>query len=258
MIAELFEKQRPLMVAGVVSMACGLIAGLLVFVDGTQILGIDRWIKPMKFFISIAIFVCTIAVYLYYLPGRERFGRIVSWGMIAIFVVEMTAVVGQALRGTTSHFNVKESFDAVVFAVMGLAIAVNTLLAIAVAYQYFTKPINLPPVVLWGMRLGIVLFLLSSFEGAYMSAQLGHAVGAADGGPGLPVTNWSTTAGDLRVAHFMGMHGLQALPVFGYLVDRWRIGGRLAVVFFAGLLYFAVFTFLFAQALAGKPLHAWS
>ncbi|CAN5396904.1 hypothetical protein BH10ACI2_BH10ACI2_02000 [soil metagenome] len=86
-----------------------------------------------------------------------------------------------------------------------------------------------------------------------MSAQLGHTVGAPDGGPGLPLTNWSTVAGDLRIAHFLGLHSLQAVPIVGILLERFRIIGRTALTVGFAVTYFAAFVFLFAQAFSGRP-----
>ncbi len=256
MIKELFERQRALMIAGAVSLVCFVISAFLLPFDSTEILGINRWIKPMKFFVSITIFVWTVAIYLNFLNGYKKSARVISWGMILIFLIEMIIVVGQAIRGTTSHFNVKNSFDGMLFAVMGLAIFLNTILAAYLLYLYFKAEIDLPQSIVWGMRLGLILFLASSFEGAYMSAHLSHAVGVADGGAGLPVVNWSTKGGDLRVAHFFGMHAFQAVPFFAYTLEKYKVKLATVGTFVFAIIYFAVFTAVFVQALLGKPLFA--
>lgn len=256
MIKELFERQRPLMIAGVVSFVCFAILAVVSLFDATEILGINRWIKPMKFFISIAIFVWTTAVYLYFLKGYEKSARLISWSVILIFLTEMIIITGQAARGTTSHFNHATGFDELLFSIMGLAIALNTLIAAFLLYLYFKAEIELPRSIVWGMRLGIVLFLASCIEGGYMSAQIGHSVGVADGGKGLPGVNWSTTGGDLRVAHFIGMHAFQAVPFFAYTLEKYNIKSATVWTFLFAAAYFAVFTFVFAQALLGRPFLA--
>ena len=86
-----------------------------------------------------------------------------------------------------------------------------------------------------------------------------HSVGVKDGGPGLPVTGWSTTGGDLRVPHFVGLHGLQALPLFSYLLalfapDWLRTRHRATLVWTAGLSYLGLVGLLTWQALRGQPV----
>jgi hypothetical protein len=107
----------------------------------------------------------------------------------------------------------------------------------------------LPEAYLWGIRLGIVLFVIFSLEGFVMGSRMTHTIGGPDGGPGLPVLNWSYQYGDPRIAHFIGMHALQVLPILAFylLKDvKWTIT--------AGLLYGALAVFTLVQALNGRPL----
>ena len=79
-----------------------------------------------------------------------------------------------------------------------------------------------------GLRLGLLIFVIGSLEGFVMIANLAHSVPRPDGGPGLPFVNWSTTGGDLRIAHFLALHALQLLPLAGFLLDRvWAAGPAL-------------------------------
>jgi hypothetical protein len=115
---------------------------------------------------------------------------------------------------------------------------------------------NLPSPFLWGIRLGLVALIIGSLQGFTMSARLAHTVGARDGGPGLPFLNWSTLAGDLRIAHALAIHGFQLLPLAGWLIARSQVprGALLVWLLFAALMSLGTLTLL--QALSGKPLIA--
>jgi hypothetical protein len=88
-----------------------------------------------------------------------------------------------------------------------------------------------------------------------------HNVGVADGGPGLSVVGWSTVGGDFRVGHFMGIHAMQVLPFFGWLVARRRNWfayfqeiHRLALVCTVGCAYLGLVLLLVWQALRGQSV----
>lgn len=254
MLRRLMREPKVLIVSGAICLA-GLIVLMVVSVfDSFEILGVNRWLKPMKFFASITLYLWTLAVYLHFVPGRNREKKVIAWGASLLLLGEMVLLIMQAARRTTSHFNIATAFDSAVFSTMGLLIVVNTTLIAYLLFIYFKADIQLPHAILWGMRLGLVLFLLSAVEGGYMSTTPGHSVGVADGGPDLPVVNWSTTGGDLRAAHFMGMHALQAVPIFAYAVEKIKASSALLLTFVFGAAYFTVFVLLFIQALAGRPI----
>jgi len=82
-----------------------------------------------------------------------------------------------------------------------------------------------------------------------MASALRHTVGGDDGGKGLPVVNWNRGHGDLRIAHFLGMHTLQLFPLFGFFIAK---SSRTVIVFAS--IYVALVVAVLVEALMGLPL----
>jgi hypothetical protein len=255
-LRELYRSNPVLTITGWLNWILAAVLIVAVQFDSRTILGINPWIKPIKFSISIAIYVWTLAWYLRYLAARERAVRTISWGVSICVLSEIVGITLQSARGVPSHFNVTTPLNAALFAAMGTMIGINTVLLIWACVLFFVDRPDLPASYLWGIRFGLVLFLLASFEGVFMVMHGSHTVGAPDGGAGLPFVNWSLEHGDLRVMHFAGMHALQVLPLAGYWIAR---SGRAeavqvfytAVVF---LLYLSTMSLLFWMALRGHPM----
>lgn len=244
--------------------------GLGVLLDPRIITGAPAWLKPLKFAVSTAIYAFTLAWVFAFLPDWPRIRRVVGAGTAVAFVAEVAMIGGQAWRGTTSHFNVATPFDTAVFAAMGLIITAQTVLAavllIAIWRQRFADP-----ALGWALRLGLLITVLGASTGGLMTrpnaAQIAdarathrmaisgaHTVGAPDGGPGLPLTGWSTQHGDVRVPHFIGLHAWQVLPLVALIVmPRGRERTRTALTVAAAGVYAAVFVGLLVQALSGRP-----
>jgi len=225
--------------------------------DSTLVGGVNPWLKPMKFAIPIMVYLWTLGWLLRYLRNPRWLVQSIRGGVSLLMLTLMFCVWLQAARGTSSHFNTDTVFDAAVFGVMGLALVLNTLLIIAVLALFFWDYSDLAPAYLWGIRLGLFGFFLAGLTGLIMAQNMGHAVGVPDGGPGLPLLNWSTEGGDLRIPHIFGLHALQILPFAGYWISRRTtlpLRSQTVATFVFGIAYITAGFYLLNTALAGKPL----
>ncbi|MFA6087722.1 hypothetical protein [Mucilaginibacter sp.] len=218
--------------------------------DQRQLLGINLWTKPMKFALSIAIYSLTWPLFLQYLPFERIKKRFINFSVFALSF-EMVCIATQAARGQLSHFNNAGLYNSLVFSLMGIIIVSQTLFALYIGFLFFkVKAVQIPAALLWGIRLGIIMAGIFAFEGGMMATRLAHTVGASDGGQGLPFFNWSRIAGDLRIAHFMGLHALQIVPLFAFFTG---FKNARAVIIFAAA-YFALVSLLLYNAMQGRPL----
>ena len=249
-IRELRKRNRMLYNFGWLCIIGAIICIIMTQADKDNIvLGINAYIKPFKFFSSVWIFCWTMGWYLHYLnaPGKAR---VYSWMVVIVMIYELFVITWQAANGRLSHFNITTPLYGILFTLMGVAISVLAAWTLYIGILFFRKKgFNLPEAYVWGIRLGIVLFVIFSFEGGFMAQRLSHTVGSPDGGPGLPVLNWSTAFGDLRVAHFFGIHSLQILPLTGYYLARNK-----KQLFLFTALYLIWLGVLFAQALYKIPV----
>lgn len=251
-LIRLRSRNRVLYYFGWLNFTGACVCLLPVVADANNLVNnINAWIKPFKFFLSIGILSWTLTWLLVYLQHPKAV-KLFTMVTVVTMVIEMAIITAQASAGKLSHFNISTLYNAALFSLMGIAITVFTLHTLYICILFFRQtnfPIGMTEGYQWGIRWGLLLFVLFAFEGGIMAALLQHSVGAADGTAGLPVLNWSKEAGDLRVAHFFGMHALQLLPFAGHYLakKRWQIH-----LFSLG--YFLFVVILLWQALEGYPI----
>ena len=263
-----FRRPQPgvLLNVSVVSLVVLVIAAVGLIADPRQITGNPAWLKPLKFAVSIAVYCATLAWLLTLVQGRRRLVRTAAWATGVALALELALIVLQVVRGTASHFNASTPFDDAVYQVMGAMLPLVYVGAVVTAVLLIRQR-GLDPILAAGIRGGLVVCLIGMAQPVLMMGNSGyadagmlgaHTVGGADGGPGLPLTGWSTRYGDLRVAHFVGLHALQVLPLLAWLLQRYatRLGvlARVRLVRLATGGCVAVVGLLTWQALRGLPL----
>ena len=246
---ELKRRNALLFWFGLFNLAVAVICLVLMPFEEAKILGVNRWLKPFKFYSSVGIMILTMGWLMYYMNNQKKVRRYSRIMAVTMFF-ENALIMMQAIRNTTSHFNNTSVFNGIVFNIMGILIVIFTVIVILVCIAFFRqKQFSIPLAYVWGIRLGLLFFIIFSLEGGVMVGLLKHTVGAADGSTGLPLVNWSNEHGDLRIAHFLGLHSLQILPLFGHYIS----GSKSQTIFFS-IVYFVLCAALFLQAINGIPL----
>jgi hypothetical protein len=244
--ATLWRGSPALAIWGLVVLLAMLPMLVALGLDERTLRGASVWSKPLKFHASIALLAWTTAGFMSLLdPARlhSRTLRGVVVALIAASAFELGYIGWQAAQGEASHFYVSDPFHAAMYMLMGAGAMTLTATQAVLAWQVHrhARP-GLAPALQRSIVLGLALtFVLGSLAGAVLSGRQ-PAIGS------VPVVGWALGGGDLRPAHFLGIHAAQLLPLIGWWAGR-RESGATRLIGIAAALYTLLFAATFVNGL---------
>jgi hypothetical protein len=247
-IQQLKHRNETLFYYGLLCLLLAIVFISLTKYTNTQVYNVNAWYKPFKFAFSTFLFAWAMAWYCYYLTNFNI--KLFNWSVIILLGFEIFYIAFQANKGQLSHYNISTPVYAALYSMMAIAATLVTLYTAYVGILFFTTKFpELPTYYLWAIRLGIIIFVIFSFQGFAMGSRLNHSVGALNHNSNWFILGWSKTVGDLRVSHFIGMHALQVLPFLSYYIFK---NTKLTIALSAVYGLLAIVTLI--QALQGRPL----
>jgi hypothetical protein len=248
-VRPITAQQRFLWWCGTLLLASGAVHAAVAVVDWAPWWGAVSWRKPVVFGMSLGILAWSAVWVMRQLPAR-RWGWIPAGLLGAGSVVELAAITMQRWRGEASHFNYGTSFDTAVWFVMSQVI-ILVALGLAVLLIWTLVRFEGSPAARIAVVVGLAATMVSGYIG-YDMAAIGEAAAAATGH--APATIVFGAAGSAKLAHALGMHGLQVLGLLaiglGMRPARTRTQVWLMILAAAG--YASVFAAVTATAYAGR------
>lgn len=247
-IQQLKNRNETLFYYGLICLLLSIVFIVLTRFTSTQVFNVNAWYKPFKFAFSTFLFAWAMAWYCHYLTDFNI--KLFNWSVIILLGFEIIYIAFQANKGQLSHYNISTPVYAALYSMMAIAATLVTLYTAYVGILFFINKFpDLPNYYLWAIRLGIIIFVIFSFEGFAMGSRLNHSVGALNDNSNWFIVGWSKTVGDLRVSHFIGMHALQILPLLSYYALK-----NTKLTIGVSILYGMLALVTLIQALQGKPL----
>ncbi len=265
---KLFELSRlkntkSLFWLAVISVVGSLVLVPLWILDSRELLGVSVWEKPIKFFISSAIFSFTYSWLSSFITKGARWVKLAGLFITISLTVELVLISAMAILGTTSHFNVSSPTAIVIWSLMATFISIVLFSTIFISLMILLQKQE------FNLKLALALGSINTAVGmglAYLmtrptAAQLAnyqgiagaHAVGVSDGGPGLPFLGWSTVAGDLRVGHFFGLHSIQVAAILLALSLLMPMAFRIPLIVIGNITWLGFVGLVTWQSLRAEP-----
>jgi hypothetical protein len=232
--------------------------------DSRQLLGVSVWEKPIKFYISVAIFSFTYSWLSSFLSRGGRWVKLTGLVIAVSLAVEIVIILAMAIIGETSHFNVSTPTAIAIWSIMATFISIvlfsTILISLMILFQK-QQEFNLKLALALGSintAVGMGLAYLMTWPTAtqlanYQGIAGAHAVGVSDGGPGLPFLGWSTVAGDLRVGHFFGLHSIQVAAILLAISLLLPLAFRVSLLIVGNLTWLGFVGLVTWQSLRAEP-----
>ncbi|WP_159037043.1 hypothetical protein [Streptomyces specialis] len=243
-------QQRFLWWCGTLLTASGAVHAVVAVVDQAPWWGAVSWRKPVEFGMSFGI-LCWSAVWVMRQLPVRRWGWLPAGLLGGGSLVEVAMITMQRWRGEASHFNEETAFDTAVWSVMA-QVVILVVLAVVLLLAWSLARFRGAPAARVAVVAGLLGVLVSGYIGFGMAAE-GEAAVEATGQ--VPDSVEFGAEGSAKLAHAIGLHGLQVLGLLaiglGLRPAPARTQTRLMVSAVVG--YGAVFASVTATAYAGRP-----
>jgi len=133
-------------------------------IDDRTLMGINVWIKPLKFSISGGIYILTLGFLTTLYPFSKRKKNIITNIVAITLLLEIAIIIYQGARGVQSHYNISSPFDGILFAAMGILIAINVIIMVLFIFETIRLKLDTSKTVQWAILLGWIIVVVGSWQ----------------------------------------------------------------------------------------------
>lgn len=247
MKVKLFEGEKWLVITSILGFVIAAFIALYILLNGAIRLPEGHLDQAFSFNAAIAMFLLSIAAFLPVSGLQER----KKAGYRRVFILATLYAYGQEtiqhFRGLNPRFSNEgtliDNIAGILFGIDSLLLIVATAM---LAIQYFRRQKENPrPLLNLGIRYAFLSVMFAFAAGIFMSVLQGRYTG---------------DAGNLIVLHGIGFHGLQTIPLLGWLQERVSTNENQSkrLIHLGGVAWMIVIVLIALQTALGASVFEWS